>query len=73
MSIKINSFSDLSQREQVLVATLVATDVTLKAASWHFLYHEPARKIRGPKWAWAIVTSLIGTFGPMAFLIFGRK
>ena len=30
-------------------------------------------KIRGQKWAWALVILFIQIFGPIAYLIFGRE
>lgn len=65
-------WGDLTPEKKRLVITLAGTDLALKLAAWHFLYHEDADDIRGPKWAWT-AASFIGIAGPLAFLVAGRK
>lgn len=67
------SWQELTQTQQRAALGAIALDLVLKAAAWHFLYHRPAKDIRGPKWAWTIVTTAVGTFGPLAFLLGGMK
>ncbi|WP_277102138.1 DUF1289 domain-containing protein [Corynebacterium vitaeruminis] len=66
-------WSDLSQKQKNLIYALVPLDLGLKAAAWHFLYHLPKERIRGPKALWTLITTLVGTFGPLAFLLGGIK
>ncbi len=66
-------WNGLSPRERTWVAGAAAVDLSLKAAAWHFLYHSPAQRIRGPKWVWVPVTTFINTFGSLAFFAFGLK
>lgn len=67
------SWQELTQTQQRAALGAIALDLVLKAAAWHFLYHRPAKDIRGPKWVWTIVTTAVGTFGPLAFLLGGLK
>lgn len=67
------SWQELTQAQQRAALGAIALDLVLKAAAWHFLYHRPAKDIRGPKWVWTIVTTAVGTFGPLAFLLGGLK
>jgi len=30
-------------------------------------------RTRGPKWVWALVIIVLNIFGPIAYLLFGRK
>ncbi len=30
-------------------------------------------KVRGPKWAWALVIIFVNIFGPIIYFLFGRK
>ncbi|MDD7581650.1 hypothetical protein ACEE23_00535 [Corynebacterium sp. 32222D000AT] len=66
-------WSQLSSAEQKGVIGALVLDGVLKATAWHYLYHLPSRKIRGPKWLWAIITAVIGTFGPAGFLLGGIR
>ena len=66
-------WNDLTEGQKTAALVMVGADVVLKAAAWHFLYHRPKAQIRGPKWAWAVVTTLVGTVGPLAFLVGGMK
>lgn len=66
-------WDELGQQQKNAVTFFVVLDGVLKAAAYHFLYHLPATKIRGPKWAWTMVTTLSGSIGPATFLLFGIK
>ncbi|MFC2727744.1 MAG: hypothetical protein ACFN4E_11200 [Corynebacterium matruchotii] len=46
---------------------IIAADITLKLAAWHFLYHRPNRHKR----AWFLAT-LVPVIGPLWFLSCGN-
>lgn len=66
-------WEELTPEKKKIVTALVALDLVGKAASWHYIYHLPAKRIRGPKWLWALVTTVVGTFGPLAFFVGGLR
>ncbi|WBT07734.1 hypothetical protein PAB09_07225 [Corynebacterium sp. SCR221107] len=66
-------WSDLTDRQRKIITVAVPIDLALKATAWHFLYHLPKERIRGSKVVWGVVTSVVGTFGPLAFLVGGIK
>lgn len=67
------AWADLSGSTKAWIIGGVAADVVLKATAWHFLYHLPVEKIKGPKWLWAVVTTIVNHVGPLAFLLGGIK
>ncbi|CAB0511813.1 hypothetical protein CIP107546_01138 [Corynebacterium diphtheriae] len=70
---RLRAESELSDAHRSLILSLVATDVLLKSIVWHFLYHLPKSRINGPKYLWGLLTSAVGTIGPVAFLCVGIK
>lgn len=47
-------------------------EVLEKLVVWHFIYHTPKEKTRGPKWLW-FALSFINILGPAAYGLWGRK
>ncbi|VZH85291.1 hypothetical protein FRC0190_01262 [Corynebacterium rouxii] len=70
---RLRSESELSDANRRIILSFVATDVLLKSIAWHFLYHLPKSRINGPKYLWGILTSAVGTIGPVVFLCAGIK
>jgi hypothetical protein len=68
-------WSDLSKRSQRLIIVAAAAETILKAAALIDLRRRPASQIRGPKWVWAPVVTLVNAFGgaPIAYFAFGRR
>ncbi|AKK03183.1 PLDc N-terminal domain-containing protein [Corynebacterium epidermidicanis] len=65
-------WSDLDPAAQACVVGLAAAEVIEKLTTWHFIYHRPAEKTRGPKWMWYLL-SFINVIGPAAYFLCGRK
>ena len=65
-------WADLSPRQRAGVVALGAVQVSLAAAAWTDLARRPARKVNGPKPAWALVIA-INIVGPLAWFRFGRR
>jgi hypothetical protein len=68
-------WSDLSEdtrRRIVLVGTL---DAVLKIAALVDLKRRPAAEIRGRKWIWATVVTVVNSAGavPLGYFLFGRR
>ncbi len=68
-------WSDLDQRtRRFLVAAGVAEGI-LKVAALLDIKRRPAGQIRGPKWLWAAVITVVGSAGvvPVSYFLFGRR
>ncbi len=68
-------WSDLDQRtRRFLVAAGVAEGI-LKVAALIDIKRRPAGQIRGPKWLWAAVITVVGSAGvvPVSYFLFGRR
>ncbi len=65
-------WSDLSDRQRVLLVTAAAAELSLKIAALVDIKRRPAEQIRGPKsfWRSAMVVNL---FGPLSYFAIGRK
>jgi hypothetical protein len=68
-------WSDLSERTRRLLIVAGVAEASLKAAALIDLKRRPTSQIRGPKWVWAMVLALVGSFGalPLAYFAFGRR
>ncbi len=68
-------WSDLSQRTRGLLMTAAVAEGILKVAALIDLKRRPARQIRGPKWLWAAVVTVISSAGvvPISYFVFGRR
>ena len=65
-------WSDLSDRQRVLIVTAAAAELSLNIAALVDINRRPADQIRGPKsfWRSAMVVNLIG---PLSYFAVGRK
>jgi hypothetical protein len=68
-------WSDLSERNRRLVVVGAVLEGALKIAALIDLKRRPASEIRGRKWIWATVVTLVNSVGvvPLAYLLFGRR
>ena len=68
-------WSDLSGRTRTLIITVAVADGILKAAALIDIKRRPASQIRGPKWVWAPVVTLVNSAGvvPISYFVFGRR
>jgi Phospholipase_D-nuclease N-terminal len=68
-------WSDLSERNRRLVVVGAVLEGALKIAALIDLKRRPATEIRGRKWIWATVVTLVNSVGvvPLAYLLFGRR
>jgi hypothetical protein len=68
-------WSDLSQRTRGVLMTAAAVEGILKIAALIDLKRRPARQIRGPKWLWAAVVTVVSSAGvvPISYFVFGRR
>jgi hypothetical protein len=68
-------WSDLSQRTRGLLAIAAVAEGILKLAALIDLKRRPASQVRGPKWAWATVVTVVGSAGilPVSYFLFGRR
>jgi hypothetical protein len=65
-------WTDLSDRQRVMIVTAAAAELSLKIAALVDIQRRPAELIRGPKSLWrsAMVVNLIG---PLSYFAFGRR
>ena len=68
-------WGDLSGRTRTLIITVAVADGILKAAALIDIKRRPASQIRGPKWVWAPVVTLVNSAGvvPISYFVFGRR
>ena len=68
-------WSDLSGRTRTLIITVAVVDGILKAAALIDIKRRPASQIRGPKWLWAPVVTVVNSAGvvPISYFVFGRR
>lgn len=66
---------DLSPRTRRLLIGIGAGETALKAAALADIRRRPASQIRGRKWVWAIVVTLVNSCGgaPLSYFAFGRR
>jgi hypothetical protein len=68
-------WSDLSQRTRRLLTITAVAEGILKLAALIDIKRRPASQIRGPKWMWATVVTVVSSAGavPISYFIFGRR
>ncbi|NLG84693.1 MAG: PLDc_N domain-containing protein [Firmicutes bacterium] len=60
-----------SVREILLLVFLIVLQLILMFLA--LLDLRGRERVTGPKWLWFLVIVFIGTLGPLAYLVFGRK
>jgi hypothetical protein len=65
-------WKDLSPAQKIGAIVVVVVQVSLLVAALLDIARRPAQLVRGPKWAWALV-SFINFVGPISYFLFGRK
>jgi hypothetical protein len=68
-------WSDLSERTRRLLTITAVAEGLLKLAALIDLKRRPASQVRGPKWLWATVVTVVSSAGvvPIAYFVFGRR
>jgi hypothetical protein len=68
-------WSELGERNRRLLTIAAAAEGILKLAALIDLKRRPASQVRGPKWAWATVLTVVSSGGivPLSYLVFGRR
>ena len=68
-------WSDLSQRTRRLLIGAGVAEGMLKVAALIDLKRRPATQVRGPKWLWATVVTVVGSAGvvPVSYFVVGRR
>jgi hypothetical protein len=68
-------WSDLSQRTRRLITITAVAEGILKVAALIDLKRRPASQIRGPKWLWATVVTVVSSAGvvPISYFVLGRR
>jgi hypothetical protein len=68
-------WSDLSERNRRLITITAVAEGILKLAALIDLKRRPASEIRGPKWLWATMLTVVGSAGilPVSYFAFGRR
>jgi hypothetical protein len=71
----VKRWSQLSERSRRVILVVGAADGLLKIAALIDIKRRPAAEIRGPKWAWATVVTLVNSVGlvPTVYFLFGRR
>jgi hypothetical protein len=67
-------WSHLSKRTQRLIIVGAAVETSLKAAALVDLKRRPANEIRGAKWMWVPVLTVVNSAGvaPLTYFLWGR-
>jgi hypothetical protein len=68
-------WSDLSGRTRGLIIASAAVDLGLKVAALIDIKRRPASQVRGPKWLWATVVTVVSSAGivPISYFVAGRR
>jgi hypothetical protein len=68
-------WSDLSPRTRRLLTITAVAEGILKLAALIDLKRRPASQVRGPKWLWATVLTIVSSAGvvPISYFAFGRR
>jgi hypothetical protein len=68
-------WSDLNERTRRLLAITAVAEGILKLAALIDLKRRPASQVRGPKWMWAMVLTIVSSAGlaPISYFVFGRR
>lgn len=68
-------WSDLSERTRTLIIAGAAGEGILKVMALIDITRRPASQIRGPKWIWAVLLTVVGSAGilPVSYFLAGRR
>jgi hypothetical protein len=68
-------WSDLSQRTRRLLTITAVAEGVLKLAALIDLKRRPASQVRGPKWLWVTMVTVVSSAGvvPISYFVFGRR
>ena len=68
-------WSDLDERTRKLIISVAVVEGILKLAALIDIKRRPASQIRGRKWMWASVVTVISSAGviPISYFLFGRR
>jgi hypothetical protein len=68
-------WSDLSERTRRLLTITAVAEGILKLAALIDLKRRPVSQVRGPKWLWATVLTIVSSAGlaPSSYFVFGRR
>jgi hypothetical protein len=68
-------WNDLSQRTRRLITITAVAEGILKVVALIDLKRRPASQIRGPKWLWATVMTVVSSAGvvPISYFVLGRR
>jgi hypothetical protein len=68
-------WTDLSKRTQRLIIGVAAAETGLKVAALADIRRRPASEIRGSKWVWVPLVSVVNSAGlaPLAYFFYGRR
>jgi hypothetical protein len=66
---------DLSPRTRRLLAITAVAEAILKLAALIDLKRRPASQVRGPKWVWVTVVTVVSSAGvvPISYFVLGRR
>ncbi|MFZ5827251.1 MAG: PLD nuclease N-terminal domain-containing protein [Bacillota bacterium] len=62
-----------TQQLMMIILPLAAIQLILMIIALIDLVRREPERVKGPKWAWALACIFIGTFGPIAYFLFGRR
>jgi hypothetical protein len=68
-------WSDLSERNRRLLTITAVAEGILKLAALIDLKRRPASQVRGPKWVWVTVVTVVSSAGvvPISYFVLGRR
>jgi hypothetical protein len=68
-------WNDLSAGSRKLIIAVAVAESILKGAALIDLKRRPANQVRGPKWLWAPVITVVNSAGvvPVSYFVFGRR
>jgi len=71
----VRQWRDLSERTRRLLIAAAVAESILKVAALIDIKRRPASQIRGRKWVWAAVVTVVSSAGvvPVSYFIFGRR
>jgi NADH:ubiquinone oxidoreductase subunit 6 (subunit J) len=68
-------WSDLSGRTRGLIIAGAVAELILKVAALIDIRRRPASQVRGPRWLWAALVTVVGSAGiiPVSYFVLGRR
>ena len=68
-------WSDLDERTRKLIISVAVVEGILKLAALIDIKRRPASQIRGRKWMWASVVTIVSSAGviPISYFLYGRR